>query len=226
MIAAILPAKGRIDQTLALIPRLTSTAGISLDAWRLIVVIDDDPELFTALSTSYPTLSHINQRTRRGYWQCMRDAVRSFPATRYVVNLANDLLPGRDWLRRALEVQKLHRIGSRDPVVGFNDGIATGSTHASHFLAPLELLNHWYGAEYFPTCYDHMFGDTEICRRAVNARRLVPAPYAVLYHNHAYVAAKIDDIYRLGHKHAERDQFLFEWRNSHGWPRIETKESL
>jgi hypothetical protein len=81
----------------------------------------------------------------------------------------------------------------------------------------VSLLKRWYGDDYVPVCYDHMYGDAEINLRAKAERKLAAAPWAVLYHNHLYVGADQDDIYRAGHARFAEDEARFHYRRQHNW---------
>lgn len=224
MILAVMPCKGRITQTLALIPRLLRTAGLPADAWKLVVNVDDDEVLMDALHDrpgDAADIDVIGSTERNGYWRGIRNgitwgrAVYTSDTISHVVNLANDLLPGKDWLKLGMDAYH-GAFANGDGIMGFNDGIHHG-THAAHFIASVPLLRRWYGDDYVPLCYDHMYGDTEINLRAKAERKLAVAPWAVLYHNHAYVGAAPDDIYQLGHARYAADEALFNYRRAHHW---------
>jgi GT2 family glycosyltransferase len=135
------------------------------------------------------------------------------PDATHLVNLANDLLPGANWLARMLEVVRSSIVPA---VIAFNDGIHPG-TQAAHFCADMSLLKKFYPDTLVPLCYDHMFGDTEITERAKQAGCYTAAPWAVLYHNHIYVGNALDDIYKLGHAQAIADQAIYQRRRANGW---------
>ena len=212
-IAAILPARGRLPQTQALIPRLVATAGISLE---LIVVVDGEPALAAALAQTCQEAGAtlLEHPERRGYWQALRTGATATDAP-LLVNLANDLLPGLHWAARALKAYRA-RFGSDPALVGFNDGIHTGA-HAAHMLVHRALLEGWYGPDLWPLHYAHEYGDTELSQRAISEGRFAVAPFALLYHNHQFVGAQMDTTYQEGWATRQQDRALFERRKAAGW---------
>lgn len=214
-VAAVMPAKGRPVQTLESARRLLSTAGVDDQAWLLVIMCDDDPPLYDFLRGELAGKRVIlhNSSSRIGYWRALSQGVALVPGATHLVNLANDLLPGANWLGRMW-----HDVLISTPpgVVAFNDGIHAGD-HAAHFCASLEVLRRWYPATLVPLCYDHMYGDTEITARAKQERRFYAAPWAVLYHNHVYIGNELDEVYKLGHAHVYADQAIYERRRANGW---------
>lgn len=207
-VTAIMPCLGRVEQTLELIPRLLATAEYA--DWRLVCIADDDAEVYEAIYGKYPDRVFMTQR-RFGYWKCLRAiTLHVGEESELFVNLANDLLPGRGWLGRAVQAFDAHPPGGHG-VIGFNDGVWNGQ-HAAHFLVDRVTLRAWYGEDYWPVCYRHMYGDTEICERAKAAGRFYVEPYAVLFHNHKLTGAQDDEVYKLGESRWKEDQALFEER--------------
>jgi hypothetical protein len=217
-VAAILPARGRHAETLALIPRLLATAGMDFE---LHVVVDEDPTLSDLL------WKYLKQRQggfrlsareyRGGYWRVLRAGTQATDAP-LLVNLANDLLPGLHWLKRAVEVHQ-RQYGDGPGVVGFNDGIHTGA-HAAHMLISRALLEGWYGGDYWPLHYQHEYGDTEIVQRAQQVHRWHWEATAVLYHNHPYTGqngGQADRVYQEGWATRDADRALFMQRKARGW---------
>src|SRR5262245_33492545 len=130
MISCLLPLKGRYEQTLALLPRLRATAGLE---YELICVIDDDfehPDVNDEAAYVFYT------KKRVGYWRALSLASQHVTGTRFVF-LANDLLPGKDWLKNADRAYQVFPDGQG--VVGFWDGVWHGQ-HACHMLIGRELL--------------------------------------------------------------------------------------
>ena len=214
-VAAVMPAKGRPAQTLECARRLLSTAGVADQDWLLVIMCDDDPILYEHLRAGLAGKRVIlhNSSSRLGYWRALAQGAMMVGDATHLVNLANDLLPGANWLARMLEVV---RRTIAPAVIAFNDGIHAG-THAAHFCASIALLRKFYPETLVPLCYDHMFGDTEITERAKQAGCFTAAPWAVLYHNHIYVGNQLDDIYRLGHAQTYTDQDTFNRRRANGW---------
>jgi len=208
MISCLLPLKGRYEQTLALLPRLRATAGME---YELICVIDDDPGHPNIDSEATLVLRTVR---RIGYWNALSIAGDAATGNRFVF-LANDLLPGKDWLKNADRAYQVFPDGQG--AVGFWDGVWHGQ-HACHMLIGRELLRRWYGAALWPTCYDHCAGDNELWDRAQQENRLVVAPDAVLFHNHPRTGAEWDAVSRLGRKEQQRDAVLWRERKAAGWP--------
>lgn len=208
MISCLLPLKGRYEQTLALLPRLRATAGMD---YELICVIDDDP--------GHPDIRYLADRVERtterlGYWTALSIGSPYAKGNRFVF-LANDLLPGKDWLKNADRAYRVFPDGQG--AVGFWDGVWHGE-HACHMLISKAMLLRWYGPALWPTCYDHCAGDNELWDRAQQENRLVVAPDAVLFHNHPRNGAAWDDVSRLGRKEQSRDAALWHQRKAAGWP--------
>lgn len=216
-VAVLLPVKGRPAETLALIPRLLETAGMAL--WELTVIVDDDPLLASQLlplqRSGACRLMVMPERV--GYWGCLRYALQhrdTYMPPRLVAFLANDLLPGRHWLRRAVEAHAA-TFPDGNGMIGFNDGVNEGQL-SGHALISSSLLARWYGADLWPR-YDHMFGDTELCLRATEEDRYAVAPWAVLYHNHHLQGGQRDGINVLGERKWSSDAARFERRKTNNW---------
>jgi glycosyltransferase involved in cell wall biosynthesis len=214
MIAAIMPARGRIAQTLDVIPRLLSTA--QYDDWQLWVMVDGDAELYQALQQAHfdARCKVVYGKQRAGYWRAMRAGLRMSNAD-MVVNLANDLLPGTGWLQHAMETFAWQN-PQRRALVAFNDGIHHGH-HAAHCLTTAEILSGWYGADFFPVMYYHLYADAELTARAQAEGIFRADPWAVLFHNHPYTGGKPDVIYEEGHEQQDQDKALFERRRANAW---------
>lgn len=199
-VAAIMPCLGRERETVESITRLRATAGY--EDWELLIVVDGDKSLHDVIGGMLIPASI-------GYWGCLSVASKETDAP-LLVNLANDLLPGRSWLGRAVNAYR-SRFADGQGVMGFNDGIHAGAT-AAHFLVSRSILHHWYGDDYWPLAYHHNFGDTEICERAKSEKLFAVAPFAVLYHNHPVTGGKSDDVYSKGLSTWQADQQTFEKR--------------
>lgn len=222
-ILAVMPCLGRAAQTIEAARRLVLTAG--REDWELLLVCDGDDKLAHDLyhnvdseRVSVRTLSHVADAAGLlapfGYWRCMQAALREIDSA-LVVNLANDLLPGRDWLQEAV-VRHAERFNGTPALTGFNDGVHAGR-HSAHFLIDRSLLHAFYGAALMPVMYQHNYGDTEICERAKAAGVYNVAPFAVLYHNHPLTGGKHDAVYAQGNANWQNDQRLYEQRKNSRW---------
>lgn len=214
-IAAIMPCRGRAEQTVANVKRLLATAGY--EDWRLICVVSrDEPVLVDMLlpltGPTSPLVVVTPTSGRMTYWRALQ-TVTEGTGDPYLVNLANDLLPGQHWLRRAVEAYR-ETFGAGDGMIGFNDGHHEVG-HSCHFLISRGLLDQYGG---WPVWYDHNYGDTELCQRAIADGRYAKAPWAVLYHDHVYFGGADDAVYAEGRAQVERDRQLFEQRQRQGWP--------
>jgi hypothetical protein len=99
MIAAIMPCRGRAQQTVRNVRRLLATAG-DVD-WRLICIGGDaEKDTLIACSAAGARVRHILDVPRLTYWQALDEETRLCTAP-LLCNLANDVLPGQHWLQRA-----------------------------------------------------------------------------------------------------------------------------
>lgn len=209
-IAAIMPCRGRPEQTVTNVKRLLATAGY--DAWELMCVIDGEPGLGDRLrAIGVLTYGSVD---RRGYWQSLATAMHYTKAT-HLVNLANDLIPGMHWLRRAVDGYQA-TFGKIPGMLGFN-GDSHEIGHSCHFLIDRRLLERYGG---WPVWYDHNFGDTELCQRAIEDGIYAKAPWALLFHDHPYFGGQDDQVYAEGRAQASRDEQLYHERRRLGWPPI------
>lgn len=209
-VAAIMPCRGRAEQTVANVRRLLATAGDV--EWRLVAVISETPDLGGQLSDL--GVSSLEYNRRITYWQALAAMTRE-TVEPLLVNLANDVLPGQHWLARAVAAYRA-TFGDTPGMVGFNDGHhETG--HSCHFLISRSLLDMYGG---WPTWYDHNFGDTEICQRAIADGLYVKAPWATLFHDHPYFGGADDNVYAEGRAQSDRDYQLYEQRRRQGWPTV------
>lgn len=209
MIAAILPCRGRHEQTLTNITRLNAHSGRV--HWNLVCVIDRSQD--QALGDAIDRLGFrvVWRDAPFTYWQAMAAATAATDQP-LLANLANDLLPGRDWLSRCAAAYRA-RYAEGDGLMGFNDGIH-GPQLSPHFLIARRLLARYGG---WPTHYQHTMGDAELCERAKADGVYAKAPWAVLYHNHPLLGAAHDDVYAAGEASIDRDYALFHQRLSAGW---------
>jgi hypothetical protein len=219
-VSLLMPTLGRTDQLLALLPRIKYTAGTSL--FELIVIADGDQKSADAVdhwrsaNNAKDWLTVVAMPERQGYWKCLAHASYHVAKGDMLSNIANDVLPGRNWLKNAVEVMQKHFPNGRG-VVGYNDGILF-EEHTGHLLAGREILAEWYGHnQLWPAFYDHLYGDTEICRRAMEQQCYAIALRAVLFHNHFVLGLEQDDVYRFSHHKFPQDRDLFEQRKRNRW---------
>lgn len=219
-VTGLMPIKGigRKAETLELIPRLFATAGNLGRATFDLVVIADEDELLAAAVTelNHKGVTVLRNEKRRGYWNSLAYGATVTDAP-LLINLANDLIPGREWLARSLRTfTKAQQTFGRDPVIGFNDGVHPGN-HAGHCLFPRNVLERWYGASLFPTMYDHLHADVELVVRAMEEGRFAYSYFAILFHNHHVNGKPFDPVYQLGHARQHDDYRIFQERRANGW---------
>lgn len=207
-----MPCRGRAEQTVTNVRRLLATAGYT--DWQLICMVDRDVSVMGALANADLPVWRMDT-AQRGYWHALQQATDHWPEFTHIVNLANDLLPGQFWLRRAVEAYQ-QLFGDGDGMIGFNDGHHEVE-HSCHFLISRRLIERYGG---WPVWYDHNFGDTELCQRAIADGAYAKAPWAVLYHDHPYFGGRDDAVYAEGRAQNEHDYQLFEQRRRQGWPRV------
>lgn len=206
-----MPCRGRAEQTVRNVRRLLATAGDV--EWQLICMVDHDEAVGLALAQAGLGVWCMNCQGR-GYWHALAQAMEYWPEHSHIVNLANDLLPGQHWLYRAVASFR-QEFGEGEGMVGFNDGHHE-TEHSCHFLISRSLLDRYGG---WPAgIYDHNFGDTELCQRAIADGLYVKAPYATLFHDHPYFGGADDAVYAEGRAQSDRDHRIYEWRKANGWP--------
>ena len=212
MIAAIMPVRGRLEQTARNVARLIATAGPI--EWRLTCIGgEDETDVLKACMEAGAKVRHI-LKPRLTYWEAM-DEETKLTDQPFIVNLANDLLPGRHWLSRAFAEYRCC-FGPTDGLLGFNDCIHDEGL-SPHFLISRALLTRLGG---WPVWYRHEYGDAEMCVRAQSLGAYSKAPWASLYHDHPITGAGNDGIYSEGQASRERDGRLFSERRRLGWPRV------
>lgn len=217
-IAAILPCRGRPEQTVANVKRLLATAGY--DQWHLYLAGGDDEvgTIWQACSQNDGTGERISMVTtaarRITYWRALAMVTEMCNAT-HLIGLANDLLPGQHWLARAADAYR-QTFGDGPGLLGFN-GDSHELNHSCHFLIGRSLLDRYGG---WPVWYDHNFGDTELCERAIADGLYAKAPWALLYHDHPYWGGQDDAVYQEGRTAVSRDEQLYLERKRRGWPPV------
>lgn len=135
---------------------LASRAGIGC---RIIVVMDTNRQGFV------PTLNRTAERI----------------SSRYVVYLAQDAYPGRQWLRDAYDALERTNKG----LLGFNDGKWKGRI-AAFGMVRVDWVRHIYGGPVLCPAYKSHFADTEltVIARASEAYLYDPSHVLVEYDPH------------------------------------------
>lgn len=227
MILAIMPCRGRAQQTVENVQALLKTAG-GFIGWRLVLVIDNDQAAWDALNGA-GLLDHEDVQAHwlhppehqhaSGYWRCLQHATdyRYNTGIDLILNLANDLYPTEPgWLDRLYGAYR-QRFGDGPGLMGLG-GDGHGPGHSCHFLIHRKLLDR-YGR--WPTHYRHNYGDTELCQRAIEDGLYGKATRAVLEHRHPIRGtAQDDEVYRLGRQRLAEDEALFHQRRAAGWPPV------
>jgi hypothetical protein len=216
MIAAIMPCRGRAEQTVTNVRRLLATAGVS--NWGMLIVVDDDPDVSAILQRELEDVHQtliIDRVPAGGYWRCL-EAAQSYTDAPLLANLANDLWACDNWLSEALAEYREH-FGDGDGLLGFaGDGHAPH--HSCHFLISRRLLDKYGG---WPTWYHHNFGDRELCARAQADGRYAKAERAYVEHCHVERGLAPDDaVYQAGRANYRQDEALFAQRRRDGWPPV------
>jgi hypothetical protein len=209
-VAAIMPCRGRAEQTVRNVRRLLSTAGYS--DWQLTCIgSEHERDVLLACSAAGAKVRSVFHIERLTYWQALAEETRLTDAP-LLCNLANDLLPGQHWLQRAVAAYTA-TFGDGPGLLGFNDGHHE-TEHSCHFLISRTLLDDYGG---WPVWYDHNFGDTELCQRAIADGLYAKAPWATLYHDHPYFGGDDDAVYVEGRARVDQDLALFNRRKANGW---------
>jgi len=208
-VAAILPCRGRKEQTIQNVKRLLQTAGY--DIWRLYAIGGkEEADILAALAAiGIPTM--VTEADRLTYWEALQEAT-NVTAEPLICTLANDLIPGMHWLRRAVMAYQ-EMFGNTPGMIGFN-GDSHELEHSCHFLIHRELIARYGG---WPRWYRHNYGDTELCQRAIADGLYAKAPWALLFHDHVYWGAADDPVYQEGRATEGQDQQLFERRRARQW---------
>lgn len=212
-VAAIMPCRGRAEQTVANVRRLLTTAG-DVD-WQLICMVDRDPAVMGALANADLPVWRMDTE-KKGYWYALQQATDYWRVDfTHIASLANDLIPVGPWLRRAVDAYQ-SEFGDGDGLIGFN-GDGHGVEHSCHFLVSQGLLSRYGG---WPRWYHHSYGDNELVARATDDRLYAKAPWSILAHDHPYFGGQDDQVYAEGRAQSERDRQLYEQRRAAGWPTV------
>lgn len=213
-VVAILPCRGREEQTRECVRRLLATVNIPHDTnWKLVLVSGtEDEQIVTSIANEFNVYGLVEQEERLSYWTALQRASTDYKGTHYAM-LANDLIPAVNWLSQAMN-KLLSVFPDGNGIVGFN-GDGHGDSHSAHFIISQQLLDQFGG---WPVWYNHNFGDTEFCIRAQEMGRYVKAPYAILFHNHPWISGQDDDeVYQAGRLRFRADEELFRIRRMQQW---------
>ncbi len=202
----VMPVYGREHQSIAAIKQLRATAGYEA-SWTVIGGLNEAgtlnmmPNTCRRITATHDTLT---------YWQALALATQYTEDDVYIVNVASDVLGVNGWLKRAAD----YLTARPDVVFGFN-GDGYEDYHACHFAIQMRKIRQYGG---WPQWYYHNFGDTEIIQRAIAESAFHKDAWAILFHNHPYVAgADSDDVYQRGNSTYERDMLLYERRRRANW---------
>lgn len=206
------PADRTPLRTTRLITRMLTQAQAPL---HIVVVADDDPLGVKAIEAQLKGwqghVSLIDSTERNGYWKSVSMGAQSKPDYTHVLNLANDLMAGREWLSRAIHAYQV-TWGDEPAILGMYDAVHPG-THAGHFIADKRLLREWYGEDLYPfKYYKHLYADNEIVERAHALRRYGMAIFSCLFHDHPVSGGNSDAVYKLGHESIKHDSQTYEHR--------------
>lgn len=211
MIAAILPCRGRAEQTVANVKRVLAMAGrVEWQLWCVVSNLHSPMSMTAALEDLGAYLVWLPEFT---YWEALAFTTNRIDiGSPLLCGLANDLLPGRDWLERGLASYRA-RFGEGEGLMGFNDGLH-GPELSPHFLISRKLLDRYGG---WPVHYKHNWGDTELNLRAQQDGLYGKSAWSVLYHNHPFLGAEGDSVYDEGLATFDQDRALFQQRKAAGW---------
>lgn len=215
-VAAILPCRGRPEQTVTNVRRLLATAGAVPGGWQLYCVGGgDERDVLHMAAAAGALTSLVGHRPQLTYWEALADATQHADAP-LLCGLANDLWACDDWLALVLDDYRA-AFGDGDGLMGFaGDGHAL--RHSCHFLISRGLLARYGG---WPVWYQHNFGDRELCARAQQDGVYAKSARAWLEHCHVERGLAPDDaVYAAGRATFRQDEALFVERRRLGWPRV------
>ncbi len=215
-IAAIMPCRGRAEQTVRNVRRLLATAGNG-GAWRLYCVgaIPDVQPLKGHVDPTFVTILTVARESALTYWEALQATMFDTDAS-LIANLANDLWACDDWLKLAVEEYQ-RRFADRPGLLGFAGDGHTYS-HSCHFVISRALLDRYGG---WPVWYTHNFGDAELCARARADGLYAKSFAAYLEHCHPERGLAEDDaVYAEGRVTYKQDEALFVERRRLGWPLV------
>ena len=120
------------------------------------------------------TLACIFDLKREGFVSLINRAFRSSHSP-FVVYLAEDAFPGRDWLKIGLDELKTQKAS----LLGFNDGKWQGELAAFGLVERAWAKNNYAGDLFYPKYHQH-YADTELTILARSDRAYAYNPHSML----------------------------------------------
>lgn len=220
LVLAIMPCRGRKEITLECVKRLNYTASVP---YKLVTVSGQEDRDIVLSTEKLGATPLVSNKPKLSYWEALQYATNTFTDIPILANLSNDILAGKDWLRRGL-IAYDKQIGRNNfGMVGFN-GDSHGFENSCHSLIHRNLLAKYGG---WPVWYKHNFGDAELCTRAIEDKVYYKDAWAILFHNHAYFYGqeRDDGVYKEGRRTEKEDGKLFNERKAAGWPSVKSSTS-
>lgn len=140
-------------------------------------------------------------KKRSGWVSVCNSFVKKFEYDFYVY-LADDVFPGKNWLSKALKIQKEKNAG----LVGLNGGKWDGLIADFGLVERNWMLKNYNGNLFFDGYKSH-YGDTELTMIAIEDRKYAYDPSAIMMEIHD----------KFGYKNNKQDQALFKSRKTHGF---------
>lgn len=212
LVMAVIPCRGRLNQTLEVIERIKYTEKIP---FRIVTVAGQEDKNVVEATKSMGAEGIVSNKSKLTYWEALQLATDTFTSEPLIANLSNDLKPGNHWLRNAL-IAYDKKIGrSNHGIVGFN-GDGHGTDDSCHFIIHRKLLERYGG---WPVWYNHNYGDAELCERAGAEGLFFKESYAILFHDHPYFRGEEydDEVYKEGRKKLRQDEDLYNKRKANNW---------
>jgi len=203
----IIPTRNRwekLQKTLKAIKKNTSVPH------EVIIIFDGDENGFKKMKerTEYKIAYNIEPKE---YWRCINQGCFLAQGD-YIVYLADDIRPRKDWLKHAIEIfEKNFKDGIG--LVALKTDLGEGITHAPHGLVSKTFVaSRGYLA---PDVYRHYFADTEISLRMQSINRYKCTDRVVLNHDKPQKDKKFaDSVYSESWKNCwKNDELQFHLRN-------------
>jgi GT2 family glycosyltransferase len=208
-----LDAKAKLYQTLSVLEAETD------GEYEVLAIIDGDPELFEAIKAEQPTYKNtkfLYSEQNQGYGNTVNEAIQNSKSD-YFIYLAQDVLPGRNWLVEAMRCYK-QAFPEKDGLLTFNDGKWYGEI-ACHGLLHRNFIKKFTGETLFYPGYKHYHVDRELTEVAKKENKLLYAYNSVVYHLQAKQGrSEQDKSLKKGLETAQVDWELFLERQKLGFP--------